>query len=232
MAAGVFVCQTPAVRECVPRTPLPCTPCHVCSVVDEVVWVKLTVNRRLAKSHGYYLQHAKEVCLVGVKRCSACGAPGATGAAVDHMGPSCSECGGADAWRRRGRWPAGSDVILSERRGQSQKPEEIYELIEALVPGGALVLVLVLVLGCLRSLLQGPDVACNAGSGCQIIEWSQSCPLSLRLPTIIGCAPGRYLEVFARKNNLRNFWVSLGNEVTGTGLPEPPGEILPLIEAA
>ena len=30
-------------------------------LVDEVVWVKMTVNRRLAKSHGYYLQHAKEV---------------------------------------------------------------------------------------------------------------------------------------------------------------------------
>ncbi len=27
----------------------------------------MTVNRRLAKSHGYYLQHAKEVCLVGKK---------------------------------------------------------------------------------------------------------------------------------------------------------------------
>ncbi len=31
------------------------------------MWVKMTVNRRLAKSHGYYLQHAKEVCLVGKK---------------------------------------------------------------------------------------------------------------------------------------------------------------------
>lgn len=30
----------------------------------------------------------------------------------------------------------GSDIIYSERRGQSQKPEEIYELIEALVPNG------------------------------------------------------------------------------------------------
>ena len=29
-------------------------------VVDEVVWVKMTVHQRLAKSHGYYLQHAKE----------------------------------------------------------------------------------------------------------------------------------------------------------------------------
>ena len=30
----------------------------------------------------------------------------------------------------------GSDVIYTERRGQSQKPEEIYQLIEELVPGG------------------------------------------------------------------------------------------------
>lgn len=35
--------------------------------VEEIVWVKMTTNRRLAKSHGYYLQHAKEVCLVGKK---------------------------------------------------------------------------------------------------------------------------------------------------------------------
>ena len=45
---------------------------------------------------------------------------------------------------RRGPAPLGSwssvgcDVIYSERRGQSQKPEEIYHLIEALVPNGAL----------------------------------------------------------------------------------------------
>ena len=31
---------------------------------------------------------------------------------------------------------------------------------------------------------------------------------------------GKYLEIFARKNNLRDYWVSVGNEVTGTGLPE------------
>lgn len=102
-------------------------------IVDEIVWVKLTVNRRLAKSHGYYLQHAKEVCLVGLK-----------GEKPKNMQKS-----------------IGSDIILSERRGQSQKPEEIYELVEELVPNG------------------------------------------------------KYLEIFARKNNLRNFWVSIGNEVCG-----------------
>lgn len=33
---------------------------------------------------------------------------------------------------------SGSSRLCSERRGQSQKPEEIYELIERLVPGGRL----------------------------------------------------------------------------------------------
>jgi len=112
--------------------------------VDEIVWVKVTNSRRLAKSHGFYLQHAKEVCLVA----------------------------------RKGNTPPGlvagigSDIIFSQRRGQSQKPTEIYELIERLVPNG------------------------------------------------------KYLEIFARKNNLRNYWVSVGNEVTGTGLPETDTEAL------
>eukprot|EP00884_Botryococcus_braunii_P005425 jgi/Botrbrau1/14884/Bobra.0248s0003.1 len=108
------------------------------TIVDEIVWVKMTVNRRIAKSHGYYLQHAKEVCLVGKK-------------GADPPGLNRS---------------IGSDIIVAERRGQSQKPEEIYQLIEELVP------------------------------------------------------QGRYLEIFGRKNNLHNYWVTLGNEVTGTGFPE------------
>jgi mRNA (2'-O-methyladenosine-N6-)-methyltransferase len=106
--------------------------------VDEIVWVKVTKTRRLAKSHGFYLQHAKEVCLVA-RRGDA--PPGMKNKAI------------------------GSDIIFAPRRGQSQKPTEIYELIEELVPNG------------------------------------------------------RYLEIFARKNNLRDYWVSVGNEVTGTGLP-------------
>ncbi|ORX43344.1 MT-A70-domain-containing protein [Hesseltinella vesiculosa] len=99
--------------------------------VDDITWVKQTVNRRMAKGHGYYLQHAKETCLVGKK-------------GVDP--PSC-------------RHSVGSDIIFSERRGQSQKPEELYELIEELVPNG------------------------------------------------------KYLEIFGRKNNLRDYWVTVGNEL-------------------
>ena len=32
-----------------------------CRMVDTVVWVKATANRRVASGHGFYLQHAKEV---------------------------------------------------------------------------------------------------------------------------------------------------------------------------
>ncbi|KAI8614416.1 MT-A70-like protein [Chytriomyces sp. MP71] len=92
---------------------------------DDITWVKRTVNRRMAKGHGYYLQHAKETCIVGYK------------------GNVSTPPGGL-----------GSDVIYSERRGQSQKPTELYELIEELVPSG------------------------------------------------------KYLEIFGRRNNLRDYWVS------------------------
>ncbi|KAF9979145.1 hypothetical protein BGZ73_005313 [Actinomortierella ambigua] len=101
------------------------------SYVDDITWVKQTVNRRMAKGHGYYLQHAKETCLVGKKGADP---------------PNC-------------RHSIGSDVIFSERRGQSQKPEELYDMIEELVP------------------------------------------------------EGRYLEIFGRKNNLRDYWVTVGNEL-------------------
>ncbi|KAJ2157156.1 hypothetical protein GGF46_004700 [Coemansia sp. RSA 552] len=99
--------------------------------VDDITWVKQTVNRRMAKGHGYYLQHAKETCLVGKKG----------------LDPPTLQRSVA------------SDVIFSERRGQSQKPEELYEIIEQLVPGG------------------------------------------------------NYLEIFGRKNNLRDYWVTVGNEL-------------------
>jgi N6-adenosine-specific RNA methylase IME4 len=132
-----------------------CHCCCCCRLVDEIVWVKMTVNRRLAKSHGYYLQHAKEVCMVAVKTPSSSNAPLASGvstaaAAAAAAGEGSSSAfaasaaavaalrgqqdgGGVAALAGRG---VGSDVIFSERRGQSQKPEEIYKVIEALVPGG------------------------------------------------------------------------------------------------
>ena len=102
-------------------------------MVDNVAWVKQTVNRRLAKGHGYYLQHAKETCLVGVK--------------------------GDGAQRRGEHRSVRPDVIFAQRRGQSQKPQLLHEWAEALVP------------------------------------------------------QGRYLEIFARRNNLRSYWTSIGLEL-------------------
>lgn len=61
----------------------------------------------------------------------------------------------------------GRDLIFSERRGQSQKPNEIYEIIEEMIPQGKL------------SLLR----------------------------------QGFYLEIFGRRNNLRDRWVTIGNEL-------------------
>lgn len=99
-------------------------------LVDEIAWVKQTVNGKIAKGHGYYLQHAKETCLIGVKGDMA-----------------------------KSTFNIQTDVIFSQRRGQSQKPEEIYDVAEALVPNGS------------------------------------------------------YLEVFGRRNNLHNGWVTVGNEL-------------------
>lgn len=101
-------------------------------VVDSVDWAKMTVNRRLASGHGYYLQHAFETCLIGLKGSKP---PGYN---EDHNVP---------------------DVIYSLRRGQSQKPEEIYEYCEQLVKDGL------------------------------------------------------FLEIFGRRNNLRDGWITIGNEI-------------------
>jgi len=64
------------------------------TLVDSITCVKRTVNGKIAKGHGYYLQHAKETCLIGVK------------------GNMTKVKGGV-----------ARDVIFSDRRGQSQKPE-------------------------------------------------------------------------------------------------------------
>lgn len=107
------------------------------TMIGDVSWVKQTVNRRIANGHGFYLQHAKETCIIGLK------------GDFDKI-PSLNNK------KVKGMC---SDVIYSERRGQSQKPEEIYQYCEQLVP------------------------------------------------------EGYYLEIFARRNNLRNGWFSIGNEL-------------------
>lgn len=98
---------------------------------DEISWVKKTPRGKLAKGNGYYLQHSKEICLVGVK-------------------------GKCKKEINKGKF---CDCIFSTRRGQSQKPNEIYDMIEGFIPNGF------------------------------------------------------YLEIFGRRNNLRDGWITIGNEL-------------------
>jgi len=98
---------------------------------DEICWAKESLKGKLIKGNGFYLQHAKESCLIGKK-----GNP-----------------------RKSEKGKEIGDCIFSKRRGQSQKPDEIYEMIETLVPDGY------------------------------------------------------YLEIFGRRNNLRNSWITIGNEL-------------------
>ena len=95
-------------------------------LIDEVVWIKRTVTGKLAKGHGFYLQHSKETCLVGFKGDISRFLPGR----------KISKRKGKNGVARPGFGGIAQDVIFSERRGQSQKPNEIYDIIERLVPQG------------------------------------------------------------------------------------------------
>ena len=107
-------------------------------LVDEIVWFKYQGDgKKTAKSYGHFFQRAKEHCLVFRKGKVDTDTQGVTGV---------------------------SDVILARRRDLSQKPNELYDLVEKLCPGG------------------------------------------------------KYLELFARDNNLRPGWTSVGNQVSTDGL--------------
>ncbi len=41
----------------------------------------------------------------------------------------------------------------------------------------------------------------------------QSIRISYPCFSLLSFDPGKYLEIFARRNNLRNYWVSIGNEL-------------------
>ncbi|CAL1701690.1 unnamed protein product [Somion occarium] len=86
--------------------------------VDEVVWVKTNQLQRVIRTGrtGHWLNHTKEHMLVGVKT------------VTDENGnlkfPS---------WANRG---LDTDIIVSEVRETSRKPDEVYGMIERMCPGG------------------------------------------------------------------------------------------------
>ncbi|KAJ7068048.1 MT-A70-domain-containing protein [Mycena amicta] len=86
--------------------------------VDEVIWVKTNQLQRVIRTGrtGHWLNHTKEHMLVGVKT------------VVDSDGKLV-----LPAWANRG---VDTDVIVSEVRETSRKPDEVYNLIERMCPGG------------------------------------------------------------------------------------------------
>ncbi|KZT12930.1 MT-A70-domain-containing protein [Laetiporus sulphureus 93-53] len=86
--------------------------------VDEVVWVKTNQLQRVIRTGrtGHWLNHTKEHMLVGVKT--------VTDEAGNLKFPS---------WANRG---LDTDVIVSEVRETSRKPDEVYGMIERMCPGG------------------------------------------------------------------------------------------------
>eukprot|EP00755_Sulcionema_specki_P038893 Sspe_Gene.23952::Locus_9389_Transcript_1_2_Confidence_0.889_Length_2016::g.23952::m.23952/K05925/METTL3_14; mRNA (2'-O-methyladenosine-N6-)-methyltransferase len=106
---------------------------------EEVVWIKINQTQRLIRMGrtGHWINHSKEHCLVGIK-----GNPELL------TGLDC-------------------DVISTEVRETSRKPDEIYGMIERM------------------------------------------------------CPDGRKLELFGRNHNLRDGWLTLGNQLSGVRIVEP-----------
>lgn len=79
-------------------------------LVEEVVWVKLK-DEKISLTHGYYFMHSYELCLVGYKR-----SRGAQQRLQVRQGVS---------------WNA----VFAEVREKSQKPEDLYALIDIMFKG-------------------------------------------------------------------------------------------------
>lgn len=107
--------------------------------VEEILWIKTNQLQRIIRTGrtGHWLNHSKEHCLVGIK-----------GNPKVNRNIDC-------------------DVIVSEVRQTSRKPDEIYRIIERMRPG------------------------------------------TLKV------------ELFGRKHNIRNNWITLGNQLEGVKLEEP-----------
>ncbi|SJX63225.1 related to IME4-positive transcription factor for IME2 [Sporisorium reilianum f. sp. reilianum] len=110
--------------------------------IDELIWVKVGQTQRLIRTGrtGHHLNHTKEHCLVGAKVRSATGESSAVdskpipGSTQQYIG---SRAAGVPPplpdWMHCG---INADVIVSEVRDTSRKPDELYSIIERLCPGG------------------------------------------------------------------------------------------------
>nr|CAG4709834.1 unnamed protein product [Naegleria fowleri] len=81
--------------------------------IDKIVWVKKTKNDQIFAGTGYYFLHSTELLLVGVKH----GSTKKNGQKLQYISK------------------VSNDILFSKIGIQSQKPMEVYEIIENMVPG-------------------------------------------------------------------------------------------------
>lgn len=112
--------------------------------IDELIWVKIGQTQRLIRTGrtGHHLNHTKEHCLVGAKLKPSATQPAQPAVHSDPIVGSSQQYVGARAagvlpplpsWVHSG---LNADVIVSEVRDTSRKPDELYAIIERLCPGG------------------------------------------------------------------------------------------------
>lgn len=94
-------------------------------------------------------------------------------------------------WVNRG---LDTDVIVSEVRETSRKPDEAYGLIERMCPGGRKV----------------GECGCSLGG-----EWRRLLPTMIALLGVGKVLIVRWIEIFGRKHNTRPGWLTLGNQLGG-----------------
>lgn len=99
--------------------------------VDKIVWMKKSRHHdtMVNVTHGYYLLHSTELCLIGVKSFSMNKKRGLGG--IGPTPPRDSET----TQRLQYLSKVSNDVIFAKVSRQSQKPEQIYQVIEAMMPG-------------------------------------------------------------------------------------------------
>ncbi|KAF9534361.1 MT-A70-domain-containing protein [Crepidotus variabilis] len=99
--------------------------------VDELVWVKTNQLQRVIRTGrtGHWLNHTKEHLLIGVKRPTA-----ASENVTSQTTPSTHPT--RLPFPTRSNPGLSPDVLVSEVRETSRKPDEIYGIIERLCPGG------------------------------------------------------------------------------------------------
>ncbi|KAL4507171.1 hypothetical protein ABPG72_001964 [Tetrahymena utriculariae] len=142
------------------------------NLVDKIVWVKMK-DKNVYLSHGYYFMHSFELCLIGYKNdgkddlTSIYPASSPFSVIDENISEENKSKGGNKKSEINLEYPhffnkISNNVIFAEVRKKSQKPDEIYEIIDLIIPGA------------------------------------------------------KKIELFARNNNLRPGWVSVGNQLGET----------------